>query len=127
MLTSVVDTGELRVLENVVRFTEARHEILANNIANIDTPGYKVKDLDVAAFQKDLQRAANARQNGQLDTNQQDPQEDLDQYLLFHDRTNHSIEKQMTAMTKNGVLHKVAVELLRTRYGLLERAVSLRF
>ena len=34
--------------------SSARHSLLASNIANVDTPGYKAKDI---AFQKELQVA----------------------------------------------------------------------
>ena len=40
------------VLEQVVNFTEARHGVLAGNIANLDTPGYKTRDLSPALFQE---------------------------------------------------------------------------
>ena len=33
-------------------FTEARHSVLAGNVANLDTPGYKTRDLSVETFQK---------------------------------------------------------------------------
>ena len=42
---------EFPVLEQVVNFTEARHGVLAGNIANLDTPGYKTRDLSPELFQ----------------------------------------------------------------------------
>ena len=41
-------------LEQMVKFTEARHKLLADNIVNIDTPGYQPKDLSLDAFQQML-------------------------------------------------------------------------
>ena len=43
--------------QQVAQFAEARHGILADNIANIDTPCYKVRDLPVAEFQGMLGKA----------------------------------------------------------------------
>ena len=69
-------------------FTESRHQILANNIANIDTPNYKVADLDLAEFRHDLREAADRRRAGPGDGGRYPPKVDTQQYLLFHDRNN---------------------------------------
>ena len=55
MLSSLFQSSSLPVLEQVVNFTEARHGVLAGNIANLDTPGYKTRDLSPALFQQRLQ------------------------------------------------------------------------
>jgi len=125
VIGNLFSTSGTQVLERVVSFTEARHEILANNIANIDTPGYKTKDLDVKAFQEQLKQVIHSR-GSRVDGANRQGEIDYDQYLLFHDRNNRSIEKQMTAITKNSLVHNVAVELLKSRYQLLDRAISLR-
>lgn len=125
MIGNMFDTSGIATLERVVSFTATRQEILANNIANIDTPGYKVRDLDVDAFQEHLKQAIARGRSDRGDAVHQ-PKIDFDQYLLFHDRNNRSIEKQMTAMAKNGITNKVAVELLRSRYQLLEQAIALK-
>ena len=57
MIPSLFDSSTIPVLEQVVSFTQARHGVLAGNIANMDTPGYKTKQLDVAAFQQSLREA----------------------------------------------------------------------
>jgi len=125
MIGNIFDTSGIATLERTVSVTAARHEVLANNIANIDTPGYKVRDLDVSAFQKHLKQAiAQGRSAGTGAAGQ--TKTDFHQYLLFHDGNNRSIEKQMTAMAKNGMTNKIAVELLRTRYQLLDRAIALK-
>jgi flagellar basal-body rod protein FlgB len=123
----VVGNPDTAVLDRVIRFTESRHKLLANNIANIDTPGYKMKDLSVKQFQSDLQEA--------IDRNQLSPEAaspeaagktDYSQYLLFHDQNNRSIEKQVSTITENTILHNTAVELLRSQYSLLAKAISLK-
>lgn len=116
---SLVTTSGISVLERVIAFTGARHELLANNIANIDTPDYKMKDLDVDAFNRDLRKAVNARTVGSDES-----KVDHEQYLLFHDGNNRSVEKQMTEITKNTMLHNAALEILRNQYQVLSRAIA---
>jgi flagellar basal-body rod protein FlgB len=124
----VIGSSDTAVLDRVIQFTESRHQVLANNIANIDTPGYKMKDLDLKNFQNDLKAAIDKKQvspeSGQETA--ATSQTDYSQYLLFHDQNNRSVEKQMATITENAILHNTAVELLRSRYALLEKAISLK-
>lgn len=41
-------------LEQTLAFTERRHELLAGNIANLSTPDYRSRDLDVGEFRTAL-------------------------------------------------------------------------
>lgn len=44
-------------LEQTLSFTERRHELLAGNIANLSTPDYRSRDLNVSEFQASLARS----------------------------------------------------------------------
>ncbi|HYO26457.1 MAG TPA: flagellar basal body protein, partial [Lacipirellulaceae bacterium] len=57
MFDAMFDNSTLPMLEQVVSFTQARHGVLAGNVANMDTPGYRSRDLSPAAFQERLTRA----------------------------------------------------------------------
>ena len=45
MYEKIFGSTSIPILEQVVNFAEARHHVLAGNIANLDTPGYRVRDL----------------------------------------------------------------------------------
>ena len=62
MLSTMYQASTIPVLEQVLKFTEARHSVLAGNIANVDTPGYKTRDLSPALFQERLREAIQSRQ-----------------------------------------------------------------
>ncbi len=57
MLSTLFGTTTVPLLEQVVNFTEARHGVLAGNIANLDTPGYTTQDLSPELFQQKLREA----------------------------------------------------------------------
>ena len=63
-LSDITNRGNIPVLEKLMAFTQARHKVLAENIANIDTPGYKTKQLDPRLFQAALSRAIEDRDGG---------------------------------------------------------------
>ena len=139
-MDKLINTGTLPVLEKVAAFTEAHQRVLAENIANIDTPGYKAKQLDPKLFQAKLAEAVNERRNqtGQpmrVDGTKQFATDDQGRLrvtptlrppgnILFHDGTNASIEKQMASMAENALMHQVAVDLIRERVMSLRKAIS---
>jgi len=139
-LDSVINYGSLPVLEKVTAYAEGRHRVLAENIANVDTPSYRAKQLDPKLFQAKLAKAIEKRGERHhgpltLEATKQfhtDPQGLLKvtptlrplENLLFHDGTNASIERQMAALAENTLMHQVAVELLQRRFLELRRAIS---
>ena len=65
MLDSLFSNSTLPMLEQVVGFTQARHGVLAGNIANLDTPGYHTRDLSPEMFEKQLKQAVTAQHAAQ--------------------------------------------------------------
>ncbi len=61
MSSSIFQSSVIPVLEQAVNFGQARHNVLAGNIANIDTPGYRARDLSTAVFQDRLKEAIETR------------------------------------------------------------------
>ena len=56
-MSSIFDGTTIPLLEKIARFGDKRHDVLTANVANIDTPNYKRRDLPVEAFQKALREA----------------------------------------------------------------------
>ena len=68
-MTGLFQSTSIPVLLEVVKFTKARHAVLAGNIANIDTPGYQARDLSVEDFQRSWSRRskiATSHRSGRL-------------------------------------------------------------
>jgi len=49
---SVIDTSQLILIERFLDLATVRQSLLVSNIANVDTPGYRTKDIDFAAALK---------------------------------------------------------------------------
>ncbi|MEZ6046931.1 MAG: hypothetical protein R3C11_15390 [Planctomycetaceae bacterium] len=54
MLNSIFDQTSIPLLEKVAQFGQKLHEVLAGNLANVDTPDYRPRDLPVDDFQQAL-------------------------------------------------------------------------
>ena len=59
---SISFANALGIHENALNFRAQRAEVLANNIANADTPNYKARDLDFAAVLAEQERLAAAEE-----------------------------------------------------------------
>jgi len=103
------------LLSKAVEYTEIRHRLLSNNIANLDTPNYKAVDLK---FEDALKAAIEGKEeeprlvlytsNGELRT----------------DGNTVEIEEQIVKMIENSVLHSGFVNLLKMKFRMLESAIS---
>ena len=57
MYGGLFQSTTIPILQEAVNFAQTRHTVLAGNLANMDTPGYKVRDLSVEDFQQRLKSA----------------------------------------------------------------------
>lgn len=142
MLSSILDSSTVPVLEQVVNFTQARHGVLAGNIANIDTPGYRTRDISTEKFQEKLKDAVdyrrkaaqsptfaiNAELAGRAVTGRDGMNEvrETAKSILYHDDSNVSIEQQVAEISKNQAQHNLAVSLMTAQFRLLRAAISER-
>jgi len=136
MIEGMFDSGALPVLERLVQFTSVRHTALANDIANVSTPYYKPRDLNVKEFQAELRRAIQDRreQGGALklkDTAQlrfSDGELNArpgatNDNILFHDQNNRDVERLMQSVAENTLTHMAALRLVGQELSVLQTAI----
>jgi len=136
VLEGLFSSTTIPVLEQVAAFSQTRHQVLAGNIANLDTPGYRTRDLSTAAFEERLHSAIEARdQQGQSISfsgsrypygNPVDKVQENLNSILFHDDSNVGIEQQVAEISKNQMQHNLALTLLSSQFRLLQAAISER-
>ncbi len=153
MMPDPFANSTLPVLEQVVQFTEARHGVLAGNIANLNTPGYKTRDLSSDAFQESLKTAIESTRqssspgeaivlgplseggNGMMTGDTRvgfgsfDPEalagvKEAMKSIEYHDGRDVSLESQVTELSKNQGLHNLAVTLMSAQFRLMRAAIS---
>lgn len=135
MLSQLFAGTTIPALEQVVNFSQARHAVLAGNIANFDTPGYRVRDLSPERFQTRLAAALKQRDAegpvspGDLaafpNRRLEHVSEDMEG-LLFHDNSNGALEQQVAALAKNQQQHNLAIAVMTNQFRLLQTAISER-
>lgn len=139
-IADVTQTGTIPAMDATLSFLSKRLEVIAENVANADTPGYRARKLDAAAFQDALDRALEQRDatpgsplrirgtaefrqgsNGSLSFT---PSLEGQDNVLFHDGTSGRIERQMQDLAETVMMHQAVVELLRGQYEGLEKAIA---
>jgi flagellar basal-body rod protein FlgB len=118
------------LVERVLEFAQARHKLIAENMANIDTPGYRQKDLSPTKFFEMLRdRAEQRRASAPGSTSYDDIAAEIEnpsRGILFHDGNNRSMESLASDQAKNGLLYTLAIELLRKQFSAMEQALKER-
>jgi flagellar basal-body rod protein FlgB len=102
----------LDLYEKMLDFTARRHRVIANNIANINTPGFRRAELE---FADELKQALRGRGFGSvkaLGFRVTQP----DATAVRNDGNNVSIDQEMAALAENAILYQVYAQLLARRF-----------
>lgn len=136
MIPNLFDNTSIPVLQEVVAFAGKRHELLASNIANMDTPGYKTRDLSQTAFHDALKGAIKARNlsrqsleghvTDRTPENEMRRVKDSLKHIMYHDGSDVSMENQVAELSKNQYMHNMAIAIMSTQFRMLETAISER-
>ncbi|MGM0654094.1 MAG: flagellar basal body rod protein FlgB [Thermodesulfobacteriota bacterium] len=121
-----------RLIGQALNVSAKRHNLITSNVANMDTIGYKPKDLD---FDKTLKRAMGEKEPDYLDKthpdhlspNDEKPfnmsgknSEDVDIYHL--DSVN--IDREMMNLTENNIKYQTIVELKSRKSAIKSYAIE---
>ena len=140
----IASSGATPYLQRLMQFAWQRNTLLQDNVANLDTPGYRPTDVSTEGFQSAM-KAARARQMGSggpvirgsgvfADTReiafqaggvQLNPQATHDN-LLFHDDNDRNLERVMQDVSENVLMFRLASELFRREHDLLRSAIRER-
>jgi flagellar basal-body rod protein FlgB len=131
MFPSLVQSTTIPLLEQVVRFAQARHGILAGNLANLDTPGYRVRDLSPELFEAHLKKAIAYRRShpgpvspGEAAYDTFHSVKDAMKGLLYHDESDGTLEHQIAEIAKNQMKHNLALTIMTSQFRVLQAAIS---
>lgn len=99
-------------LEKYLDLLSARQKLVASNIANADTPGYKTKDID---FQQEFMSMVNGQQPLTIDA----------QGLpIKPDGNNVNVDREARMLAENAMRFNVASTLLRGQINSIKEAIQ---
>ncbi|HHV79730.1 MAG TPA: flagellar basal body rod protein FlgB [Firmicutes bacterium] len=123
-------------LERCMELCSKRHTLIANNIANVNTPGYKRLDLDFeSAMRQEIARQTGTGSKVPLwktDPAHQDLPESSPITVVQtdsgtvhrNDGNNVDVDYEMSLLAQNEITYETAARLLSGEFGLLWKAIT---
>ena len=110
------------IIEAGIRAESLRQKAIANNVANLETPGYRRVDVK---FKELLANALNSSEP--VDLNEIEAQlYQPNNTAVKSDGNDVSLEIEVGEMVKNTLRHKAYVLLLQKKYQQLELAINVK-
>lgn len=119
-----------KALESAISISQQRHNIISSNISNLETPGYKAKDVDfktaMAQAMGSESKTDLARTNaGHIDGNngsgpEAEPFEEEGEWNGFNWV---SIDNVMNKMTENNLIYRAATETLLRKIAIMKEVI----
>jgi flagellar basal-body rod protein FlgB len=104
-------------LERYMDLLSARQKLVASNIANADTPGYKAKDLD---FQLEFVSAAGGSQGVATAPNVVD----VSGLVTRNDGNNVSLDRESRLLSENALRFNLASSLYKAQLRAIRSAIQ---
>ena len=110
----------IEMLSAILDFRSERHKVIASNIANIDTPNYRPKDIIV--FKEELKALIG---NGTGITMARSREKHLSELSISRDKADFEVvdigesvdlDSEMAKLAENNLMHNLTVELLARKF-----------
>lgn len=115
----IADEESIVLLSRMARFATQRQGVIANNLANANTPGYTRQKLE---FEKELQAASRTGNLEDLYSVSAQPEDDLSSKARL-DGNNVKVPKEMNEMMQNSVFFNLTNRVLATKMKILKDAI----
>jgi flagellar basal-body rod protein FlgB len=106
-------------LERAISGAAMRQEVLANNLANAETPGFQRSDVD---FQTQLTQAMKTGSPEAIESTTFSAQ--TDNTVMRADGNGVDVDVESANMAKNGLTHDALVSIAKARIQILEAAMG---
>lgn len=139
MFELLFDNTSMPALQQVLSFAERRQKVLAHNVANFNTPGFRSSDLPVREFTQALEQAIDRRDrstprrfamrptaNITFGPQMQINARPVGGLMNYYDGADRSIERLQNEILKNAMWHEAAARLFTHQSQLLETAIRER-
>lgn len=110
-------------LEVYLDLVAARQKLVASNVANLDTPGYRTRDID---FQNELASALTRAEAGSAAGPRaaSAATAEVEGLALNNDGNNVSLEREARMMAENAMRFELGSALLASRYRTIRLAIK---
>jgi flagellar basal-body rod protein FlgB len=113
----------IKILEKMLDVAAFRQKVLASNIANADTPGYKAKDI---SFQKELDRAikASSVERGASSAKQDHEVYETATTMPNRDGNTVNLDIEMAKVAENTLIYNAATQLMTMKMRMIKDVIK---
>lgn len=115
----LVSLSNIDALSRMIDVAEQRHSVISQNIANVNTPGYRARDLE---FETTL--------SAQLSGNGRGPVSETESRIVLQaglpirtDGNNVDLDREVGQLNQNALLHQTYTQVLAGYFDALRRAI----
>jgi flagellar basal-body rod protein FlgB len=113
---SLMNTAQLHLLERYLDLTAQRQALVSANIANIDTPGYRTRDID---FHGELARAMQDEDTGKTEPLVRE----VPGLIARPDGNNVSVDREGLLLSQVQLQFTAATELVKEQFKQMNMAI----
>lgn len=123
----------MRAMESYLTRLSKRQQVVASNVANIDTPGYRTKDVSFHATMDELLSgpAASMRTGPERDPVSElsftppEPEVFEERGLPMRpDRNNVDLDREMLKLAETSFGYSTTIQLLRTKFRMIATSIN---
>ena len=117
----------VRMLSVIMDYRLERHKVIASNIANIDTPGYRSKDLvfgkELKTVMENEKGVAMVKTSGKHLSEQSIHGDNAD-FEVVDSGKRVNLESEMAKLAENNLMYNLAIELMARKFRSLKTVLT---
>jgi flagellar basal-body rod protein FlgB len=115
----------ISTLESYLKLTESRERAVSANMANVDTPGYRTKDIN---FEGELQKAMSGFQNTSMDGSGSaeltPAMQEVSGLMERPDGNNVNLDREGMMMAKTQLQYQIGIQLVKHQFHQILSAIN---
>lgn len=117
-------SANLQTLETFLQLTSEREKTISSNMANVDTPGYRTRDID---FQSEMQKAMGHEDSGLQTasfTQGQGRAQEVQGLMERPDGNNVNLDREGMLMSEMQLQYQMGIQLVKGQFHSLLSAIN---
>lgn len=121
--------GTINALHNSLDYSNAKNKMIANNIANVDTPNYKAKKVEFKnTLQDELHKNFQAKRTDErhlsFSSHEKPYSIKTNQSTVYnHNGNNVDIDKEMTILAENQIYYQALTDRINGKFNSLQSVI----
>jgi flagellar basal-body rod protein FlgB len=131
MKLDVFQNQTLEAMEAYMTRLSQRQQIVASNLANIDTPGYKTRDISFHATMQELladngvsPKTSRPEHKGLIDVFPQVQAFEVQGIPSGADQNNVDLDREMLKLSETSFAYSLITQVVRSKFGMIAASIN---